>query len=221
MSDQPKLQHPPSVASTANTATDSATATSDNAPGLPSNRSPNASYQNPNENRSPNPARARRYAGTPRDYTVAKTTSFKTLAAKLAGEARKGAIQSLRAMGANNINTVVKGFALARRYIEEQHLDINCWVQFIEVPALGGNDTGSGEVRTAIRFEFNRTTLRSQVRSIGVCVLGVAVAALDFVSCMRMLVIVSFTMSHGVISVIYVSRCGERLLVLFKFKMRV
>ena len=68
-----------------------------------------------------------------RDFTVAKKTDFKKLAAKIAGEARKGAIQNLRAMGANNINTVVKGFALARRYIEEQNIDVNCFVQFIEV----------------------------------------------------------------------------------------
>ena len=102
----------------------------------------------------------------PRDYTVAKTTHFKLLAAKIAGEARKGTIQSLRAMGANNINTVVKGFALARRYIEEQHIDINCQVQFIEVAStMSGGSGDVNDTRTAIRFTFNRTALRSQVRS--------------------------------------------------------
>jgi len=99
---------------------------------------------------------------TPRDYTVAKTTDFKSLAAKIAGEARKGTIQSLRAMGANNINTVVKGFALARRYIEDQLIDINCFVSFIEVQSMPS--AAISGARTAIRFSFNRTTLRSQVQ---------------------------------------------------------
>jgi stage V sporulation protein SpoVS len=101
----------------------------------------------------------------PSDFTVAKTTNFKSLAAKLAGEARKGMIPSLRAMGANNINTVVKGFSLARRYIEDQGIDLNCHVNFIEVPIRGRDGVDGSEhaeLRTAMRFSFDRTVLRSQ-----------------------------------------------------------
>jgi len=74
------------------------------------------------------------------------------VAGAIAGVIRQHAFAEVQAIGAGAVNQAVKALAIARGYLEQDHLDIVCMPYFTEVD-IEGNE------RTAVRFRVESRPL--------------------------------------------------------------
>ena len=79
---------------------------------------------------------------------VKGTSRTSAVAGAIAGVVREQQNASVQAIGASAVNQSVKALALAKRYLEQDGLDIVFVPEFVEVEI-------DGKVRTAIRFTVN------------------------------------------------------------------
>jgi stage V sporulation protein S len=79
---------------------------------------------------------------------VKGTSRTSAVAGAIAGVVREQQYASVQAIGASAVNQSVKALALAKRYLEQDGLDIVFVPEFVEVEI-------DGKVRTAIRFTVN------------------------------------------------------------------
>jgi stage V sporulation protein S len=80
---------------------------------------------------------------------VSGTSRSTAVAGAIAGTMRDSHVAEIQAIGAAAVNQAVKALAIARRYLEEDQIDIACIPTFIEVSI-------DGQERTAIRFSVHQ-----------------------------------------------------------------
>jgi stage V sporulation protein S len=76
---------------------------------------------------------------------VSATSRATAVAGAIAGVMREHHFAEVQAIGAAAVNQAVKALAIARRYLEEDQIDIVCVPMFMEVDI-------DGQERTAVRF---------------------------------------------------------------------
>lgn len=79
---------------------------------------------------------------------VKGTSRTSAVAGAIAGVVREQQNASVQAIGASAVNQSVKALALAKRYLEQDGLDIVFVPEFVDVEI-------DGKIRTAIRFTVN------------------------------------------------------------------
>ncbi len=76
---------------------------------------------------------------------VSRTSRPNSVAGAIAGVIREKGRVEVQAIGANATNQAIKAVAVARKYLEEDGLEIVCVPEFIDVEV-------AGQIRTAIRL---------------------------------------------------------------------
>ena len=76
---------------------------------------------------------------------VAARSRTTAVAGAIAAVIRQSGYAEVQAIGASAVNQAVKAVAIARRYLTDDHIDVTCAPEFVEVIIRG-------ETRTAIRL---------------------------------------------------------------------
>lgn len=87
------------------------------------------------------------------ELRAAGSTDVKSLAGALAKNARQSATSFVTVVGANSVNQAVKAVAIARGYLEEEGLDLQCRSSIEEI------DTGSLAGKTALSISVHPVSI--------------------------------------------------------------
>ncbi|MBD3256763.1 MAG: stage V sporulation protein S [Candidatus Lokiarchaeota archaeon] len=80
---------------------------------------------------------------------VAGKSPVSSVAGSVAHAIREGRPTTLQSIGATAVNQSVKAVAVARKYLEQDAIDVACFPYFVELII-------DGEERTALRLEIRR-----------------------------------------------------------------